>query len=286
MPDVLRDSDLSVAERERAESALGQGERVLRVWRPCPASIGWREVFSVCLFASVPCIMIWLILSDIGGSGFMVYLFLAVPVIIAGSILIGWAVQLRKRMLLRRSFCLLTEGRILAFRLSLWGKPLVSSWTLENVISLDEFPDGSGWLVIGDRTRYAEDEEEPEELIEVPNVSLIKDIIQPYLPQENARDEPEGEPLSLGPWIVRTIFICLFVLLGLVLLGISLTMLFSTDAPSQSPGSQNTENLSSVLLMGFVGLVFFLAGFSALLDHLKSGRPRAKKACQKGSERV
>ncbi len=286
MPDVLRDSDLSVAERERAESALGQGERVLRVWRPRPASLGWREVFSVCLFASVPCIMIWLILSDIGGSGFMVYLFLAVPVIIAGSILIGWAVQLRKRMLLRRSFCLLTEGRILAFRLSLWGKPLVSSWTLENVISLDEFPDGSGCLVIGDRTRYAEDEEEPEELIEVPNVSSIKDIIQPYLPQENARDEPEGESLSLGPWIVRTIFICLFVLLGLVLLGISLTMLFSTDAPSQSPGSQNTENLSSVLLMGFVGLVFFLAGFSVLLDHLKSGRPRAKKACQKGSERV
>ena len=286
MPDVLRDSDLSVAERERAESALGQGERVLRVWRLRPDSLGWREVFSVCLFASVPCIMIWLILSDIGGSGFMVYLFLAVPVIIAGSILIGWAVQLRKRMLLRRSFCLLTEGRILAFRLSLWGKPLVSSWTLENVISLDEFPDGSGWLVIGDRTHYAEDEEEPEALIEVPNVSSIKDIIQPYLPQENARDEPEGESLSLGPWIVRTIFICLFVLLGLVLLGISLTMLFNTDAPSQSPGSQNTENLSSVLLMGFVGLVFFLAGFSALLDHLKSGRPRAKKACQESSERV
>ncbi|MCI7699475.1 MAG: hypothetical protein MSQ05_08805 [Akkermansia sp.] len=283
---MLRDSDLCVAERERAESVLGQGERVLRVWRPCPASLGWREVFSVCLFASVPCIMIWLILSGIGDSGFMVYLFLAVPVIIAGSILIGWAVQLRKRMLLRRSFCLLTEGRILAFRLSLWGKPLVSSWTLENVISLDEFPDGSGCLVIGDRTRYAEDEEEPEELIEVPNVSSIKDIIQPYLPKENARDEPEGEPLSLGQWIGRTIFICLFVLLGLALLGISLTMLFNTDAPSQSPGSQNSENLSSVLLMGFVGLVFFLAGFSALLDHLKSGRPRAKKACQKGSERV
>lgn len=286
MPDVLRDSDLSVAERERAEAALGQGERVLRVWRPRPASLGWREVFSACLFASVPCIMIWLILSNIAGSGFMVYLFLAVPVIIVGSMLIGWAVQLRKRMLLRRSFCLLTEGRILAFRLSLWGKPLVSSWALENVISLDEFPDGSGCLVIGERTRRAEDEEEPEDLIEVPNVSSIKDIIRPYLPKENAKDESEEEPLSLGQWIGRTIFICLFVLLGLVQLGISLTMLFSTDAPSQSPGSQNTEKLSSVLLMGFVGLVFFLAGFLTLLDHLRSGRPHAKKACQESSERV
>ncbi|MGN0821620.1 MAG: hypothetical protein ACI4OX_07590 [Akkermansia sp.] len=283
---MLPDSDLSVAERERAEAALGQGERVLRVWRPRPASLGWREVFSACLFASVPCIMIWLILSNIAGSGFMVYLFLAVPVIIVGSILIGRAVQLRKRMLLRRSFCLLTEGRILAFRLSIWGKPLVSVWTLENVISLDEFPDGSGCLVIGERTRRAVDEEEPEDLIEVPAVSSIKDIIQPYLPKENAKDEPEEEPLSLGQWIVRTIFICLFVLLGLVLLGISLTMLFSTDTPSQAPGSQNTENLSSVLLMGFVGLVFFLAGFLMLLDHLRNGRPRAKKSCQESSERV
>ena len=289
MPDVLRDSDLSVAERERAESALGQGERVLRVWRPRPASLGWREVFSVCLFASVPCIMIWLILSDIGGSGFMVYLFLAVPVIIAGSILIGWAVQLRKRMLLRRSFCILTEGRILAFRLSLWGKPMVSSWTLDNVISLKEFVDGSGCLVIRNQSHRAEDEEKPKESKErlvVPDVSLIKDIMQPYLPAESAIVAVKEESFSLGQWISCTIFVSFLVPLGLVLLGISLTGLFNSVDLSQTEWGSNTEDLSSAFSMFFYGSVLFFFGSFILIVLLKSGRPRAKKACQKGSERV
>ena len=285
---ILQDSDLSVAERERVEAALGQGERVLRVWRSGADPIGWKNMFQSCsvrLYCGV--MLIWIVLFNIDLSGLIAYLLLAaVPVIIVGEMLIGWAVPLRERMLRRRSFCILTEGRILAFRLSLWGKPVVSSWTLDNVISLEEFVDGSGCLVIRNRSHRDEDEEEPKERLVVPDVSLIKDIIQPYLPTEDAKEGPEEESFPPGQWIGWTISISFLMLLGLALLGVSLTRLFNTVDLSQAEGSQNTEDLSSAFSMGFYGLAFFFIGSFILFDLMKSGRPRAKKACQKGSERV
>ena len=291
---ILQDSDLTAPERERVEAALMQEERVLWVWRPGPDPLGWRNMVESCwlpLYGGV--MLIWNVLFYIDLSGLMAYLLLvAASVMIVGTMLIVWAVPLRERMLRRRSFCILTEGRILAFRLSLWGKPMVSSWTLDNVISLKEFVDGSGCLVIRNRSHRAEDEEKPKESKEskerlvVPDVSLIKDIMQPYLPAESAIVAVKEESFSLGQWIGCTIFVSFLVPLGLVLLGISLTGLFNSVDLSQTEWGSNTEDLSSAFSMFFYGSILFFFGSFILIVLLKSGRPGAKKACQDSSERV
>ena len=94
---ILQDSDLSVAERERVEAALGQGERVLRVWRSGADPIGWKNMFQSCsvrLYCGV--MLIWIVLFNIDLSGLIAYLLLAaVSVMILGAMLIVWAVPLR-----------------------------------------------------------------------------------------------------------------------------------------------------------------------------------------------
>lgn len=219
---ILQDSDLTAPERERVEAALGQGERVLRVWRPSPKGSPWSGVILLIWALIVPGTVVWVFLLNNITPGPDSYLFLAFALLFTVFPLGSALIRIMKHRLSRYSFYVLTEGRALAFHRSLWGKPVLKSWASEDIIRLEEYSDGSGSLVFEIRVRRTKhgEVEEPEGLVDIPNISPVKEMVQPFL-QKKEEEGAEEEVVTLSPRerLRTSILLSVFVVIGLVLSG-------------------------------------------------------------------
>lgn len=219
---ILQDSDLTAPERERVEAALMPEEHVLWVGRPSPKGSPWSGVILLIWALIVPGTVVWVFLSNNITPGPDSYLFLAFVLLFTVFPLGSALIRIMKHRLSRYSFYVLTEGRALAFHRSLWGKPVLKSWASEDIIRLEEYSDGSGSLVFEIRVRRTKhgEVEETEGLVDIPNISSVKEMVQPYLPKEEEEGAEEEEaPLSPRERLRTSIILSVFVVIGLVLSG-------------------------------------------------------------------
>lgn len=219
---ILQDSDLTAPERERVEAALMPEEHVLWVGRPSPKGSPWSGVILLIWALIVPGTVVWVFLLNNITPGPDSYLFLAFVLLFTVFPLGSALIRIMKHRLSRYSFYVLTEGRALAFHRSLWGKPVLKSWASEDIIRLDEHSDGSGSLVFEIRIRRTKhgEVEEPEGLVDIPNISPVKEMVQPFL-QKKEEEGAEEEVVTLSPRerLRTSILLSVFVVIGLVLSG-------------------------------------------------------------------
>jgi hypothetical protein len=118
---VLEEGGLSEAERERLESELEEGERLIWASKPAAASaftMGW--IFSAGLFfAAVICLVIMgiLLAQNVGGLGFVFPIVFAAAFIVAGV-----AFPFLYRKVYERTTYAFTDRRALAWESDLLGR--------------------------------------------------------------------------------------------------------------------------------------------------------------------